>query len=237
MKTYRFRAILDDEEDIYRDVEVKANQSLFDLHTGILQAFNFDTIEPASFYNSNDAWEKGKEFIANVKEIPEGKLNMNDAKIGKIIYDPHQKFLFIYDYKVKWTFFVELLKILEEEPKTTYPRCVKIIGDAPIQHPNLTPIPDEEIEADFDDLFGKKKKKGKENISADELLMGNAIDELLSESEDIDDLGNLDLEGEELNTEEDGANPDLESDDDDDVVGFNEDELDGFGDPDDYKDI
>jgi hypothetical protein len=236
MKAYRFRAILDDEEDIYRDVEVKANQSLLELHTGILQAFNFDTFEPASFYNSNDAWEKGKEFVANLKEIPEGKLIMNDAKIGKIIYDPHQKFLFIYDYKVKWTFFVELLKILEEEPKATYPRCVKVVGEAPIQHPNLTPIADEEIEADFDDLFGKKKKKGKENINTDELLMGNAIDDLLSESEDLDDLTNLDLEGEELIADEEETTANTENDDDD-VVGFNEDELDGFGDPDDYKDI
>lgn len=162
---------------------------------------------------------------------------MSDAKIGKIIYDPHQKFLFIYDYNVKWTFFVELLKIYEEDGKATYPRCVKVIGDAPIQHPNLTPIPDEEIEADFDDLFGKKKKKNKENISADELLMGNAIDELLSESEDIDSLDSesLEISISSIDDEEDSsAENDTEEDDE---MGFNEDELDGFGDPDDYKDI
>lgn len=237
MKTYRFRATLDDEEDIYREVEVKANQSLFDLHLGILQAFNFDTTEPASFYNSNDAWEKGKEFVANVKPIPDGKLSMSDAKIGKIIYDPHQKFLFIYDYNVKWTFFVELLKINEEDSKATYPRCVKVVGDAPVQHPNLTPIPDDEIEADFDDLFGKKNKKSKENISADELLMSNAIDEFLSESEDTD---TLDSESIEINISSINDEEDLSSENDteeDDMFGFNEDELDGFGDPDDYKDI
>lgn len=232
MKTYRFRATLDDEEDIYREIEVKANQTLQDLFSGILQAYQFDNIELGVFHHSNDAWEKGKAYYSKEGS---GENLMQKARISDIIYDPHQKFLFFYDEKVNWTFFVELFKIVEEDAKATYPRCVKVNGDAPVQRPSVKPISDDEIEADFDDLFGKPKKRGrKPGAKSEEAAMADAIDDLLAGA-DEDELPEDAMDDESYMADADEE--EAETDDDADTFGFNEDELDGFGAPDDYKEI
>ncbi|NJW55911.1 plasmid pRiA4b ORF-3 family protein, partial [Salinimicrobium oceani] len=51
---YRFRIILDAEEDVFRDIEIMADNTLEDLHNTILQSFGFDGTEMASFYISDD---------------------------------------------------------------------------------------------------------------------------------------------------------------------------------------
>ena len=59
---YRFRVILDAEDDVFRDIEIMANNTLEDLHNTILQSFGFDGTELASFYISNENWEQGEEI-------------------------------------------------------------------------------------------------------------------------------------------------------------------------------
>jgi hypothetical protein len=49
---YRFRIILDTEEDVFRDLEIAKTASLEDLHNAVNQSFGFDGTEIASFYLS-----------------------------------------------------------------------------------------------------------------------------------------------------------------------------------------
>lgn len=46
---YKFRVILDAEEDIFRDIAILENDTLEDLHNAIVNAFGFDGLEVASF--------------------------------------------------------------------------------------------------------------------------------------------------------------------------------------------
>ena len=59
---YRFRIILDTDEDVFRDLEIRSSATLEDFHNAINQAFGFDGSEMASFYTSNDLWEEGEEI-------------------------------------------------------------------------------------------------------------------------------------------------------------------------------
>ena len=59
---YRFRVILDTEEDVFRDLEIDQQASLEDLHNAINQSFGFDGGEMASFYKSDDQWNQGQEI-------------------------------------------------------------------------------------------------------------------------------------------------------------------------------
>ena len=59
---YRFRIILDAQEDIFRDLEIEASASLEDFHYAIAQAFGFGGNEMASFYTTHDNWEQGEEL-------------------------------------------------------------------------------------------------------------------------------------------------------------------------------
>ena len=59
----KIRVILDVEEDIFRDIEIELDAPLMHLHLSTLDAFNWDNAnEMASFYQSNEAWDKGTEY-------------------------------------------------------------------------------------------------------------------------------------------------------------------------------
>ena len=51
---YKFRAILDTKEDIFRDIAIEKTNTLEDLHNAIVNAFGFDGTEMASFYMCDD---------------------------------------------------------------------------------------------------------------------------------------------------------------------------------------
>ena len=68
---YRFRIILDTHEDVFRDIEIEASNTLEDFHNAITQAFGFDGQEMASFYTSNELWEEDEEIpLFDVSDEP-----------------------------------------------------------------------------------------------------------------------------------------------------------------------
>ena len=151
MAVYRFRVSFEDDEDVFRDIDIKSTQTFEDLHNIILVSINFENTKDASFFLSDDLWRKGEEIVLN-KEAKKEKRIMSKSKISEFIEDPHQKFLYLFDYAEKWSFYVELIKILEEEEKISYPKCIKSTGIAPKQYPVLPPPPNEENKDDEEDV-------------------------------------------------------------------------------------
>ena len=47
---YRFRAILNSQDEVYRDLEIQENATFEDFHNALTQAFGFEGQEVASFY-------------------------------------------------------------------------------------------------------------------------------------------------------------------------------------------
>jgi hypothetical protein len=56
---YKFRVILDAEEDIFRDIAILADDTLEDLHNAIFNSFGFDV---ASFYTCDETWNQEDEI-------------------------------------------------------------------------------------------------------------------------------------------------------------------------------
>ncbi len=146
MAVYRFKVAFEDHEEVYREIEIKSSQNFEDFHTVILNSVNFDGDHDASFFISDDYWRKGEEIILragsdgnkNDRKTDVSKRLMNKCKMASLIDDPHQKFVYVYDPKNHWTFMVELLKIVPDDAKASYPKCVKTNGVAPKN--NNTPI-------------------------------------------------------------------------------------------------
>jgi hypothetical protein len=130
MIVYKFRVTFDEPEDVSRDIEIKPAQTFETFHKSILQAIHFDNSGEAVFFTSDDYWRK--EVKIPFDQFP-GK------KISEFIEGPHQKFIYEYSSKTKWTFTVELAKIIEGDPKNEYPRLVKSAGDAPAQYHIINP--------------------------------------------------------------------------------------------------
>lgn len=160
MAIYRFKIAFEDNEDIYREIEIKSTQTFEDFHNVIVQSINFDNQHNSSFFISDDYWRKGEEIILRhsendaprKKQEPESpKKLMNKCKMASLIDDPHQKFVFVYDPKTGWTFLVELLKIVPDDAKATYPRVAKSAGEAPKQYKPSTVAAATLEDEDFDE--------------------------------------------------------------------------------------
>jgi hypothetical protein len=137
MAILKFRIYFEEDDSIYRDVAIKHTQSFTDLHNAILKAYEFDSKHQATFYRSNDNWQRGREislekYDRNYKVPP---LMMSETTIGSEIRDPNQKFIYVYDFVKNWSFLVELINVSKEESsKLDYPAVIRKEGIGPSQY-------------------------------------------------------------------------------------------------------
>lgn len=137
MPLFRFRVYWEDDDQIYRDVEIRPSQTFLEFHKVILQAYEFDGKHSASFFESNDRWQRGREInsevMVNKKDAP--ALSMMRTPVSAIVAKPDQKFVYVYDPAKNWNFLVELIGISkDEDPKRTYPFVLRKEGVAPAQY-------------------------------------------------------------------------------------------------------
>jgi len=137
MAILKFRIYFEEDESIYRDVAIRHTQNFRDLHDTILKAYEFDNKHKATFFRSNDHWQRGREISLEKyeKDYKAEPLLMEETTIGSEIRDPNQKFIYLYDFNKNWTFLVELINVSKEEnPKLSYPATVRTEGIAPSQY-------------------------------------------------------------------------------------------------------
>jgi hypothetical protein len=137
MAILKFRIYYEEDDSVYRDVAIRHTQTFFDLHTIILKAFEFDSKFGATFYRSNDNWQRGREISLEKydKAYKAQPFLMNETSIGSEIRDPNQKFIYVYDFTKNWTFQVALINVSKEEnAKLTYPAVIRTEGIAPSQY-------------------------------------------------------------------------------------------------------
>src|ERR1019366_5515499 len=122
MAILKFRIYWEDDDSVYRDIVIRHEQSFFDLHNVILKCFEFDNKHVATFYRSNDKWQRGKEITLEKydKQYQVEPLLMRDCPIRSEIRDPNQKFIYVYDFHKNWTFLVELININKEIDPSQY---------------------------------------------------------------------------------------------------------------------
>ncbi|WP_317897227.1 IS1096 element passenger TnpR family protein [Aurantibacillus circumpalustris] len=205
MAIYRFKVFLEDNEDVFRDIDIKAAQNFEQFHTIIQEAFKFDSKHASAFFVSDDYWRKGQEITLRKEDLPleeeeirknvDPKKLMSETKIAKFIEQPHQRFVYVFDPIVQWTFLLEMIKIVEDNPKITYPSIVKSYGTAPKQY--------------------KQVNVAKEELSPD-MAMAGLLDDLNVEDEEVYktlDTGEEAVEEDDINSLE-GEEGEEESEDD-----------------------
>lgn len=150
---YRFRVILDTEEDVFRDLEIDQQASLEDLHNAINQSFGFDGGEMASFYQSDDQWNQGQEI--SLFDMSDGTTDvrlMSETFVEDVISEVETRMLYVYDFMSMWRFMVELGEIAEREDGIIYPNLMFVHGQIPDQAPDITfEAEDNEDDIEFED--------------------------------------------------------------------------------------
>lgn len=163
---YKFRVIIDTEQDVFRDIEIETEATFEKLHDAILDAFDFEAGEMASFYMSNEQWEKGLE-IPLMDMAGDAALSMKSTRLSDMVSKPSEKVLYVYDFMRMWIFYVELLEVKKDMPSTIYPRVALVYGDAPSQDDKEMDLFGSEFsEEEFNEMHGEVngEEEGDEDI-------------------------------------------------------------------------
>lgn len=131
---YKFRVILDAEEDVFRDIAILENDTLEDLHNAIVNAFGFDGMEVASFYTCDETWNQEDEIpMFDTGDVAGEQKTMTDYQLADILDDENTKIIYVYDFINMWTFLVELAAIEEPAAGATYPDLLFSHGEMPLE--------------------------------------------------------------------------------------------------------
>jgi hypothetical protein len=191
MAILKFRVYLEEDETVYRDVVIRHTQSFFDLHEAILKAYEFDNKHQATFFRSNDHWQRGREISIEKydQEYKAPPLIMSETTIGSEIRNPNQRFTYLYDFNKNWNFLLELINVSKEEnPKITYPSMIRTEGIGPSQYGTKGLLGEKfaDIEEKYDltqvsagDGFGEKDEEGEDlGIGDDEVAAEGGEEEV-----------------------------------------------------------
>ncbi|MGK4569051.1 IS1096 element passenger TnpR family protein [Flavobacterium sp. 3HN19-14] len=170
---YKFRVILDTEDDVFRDIAIMEDDTLEDLHNAIVNAFGFDGLEIASFYTCDDQWNQDEEIsLFDTGDVPGEQKIMSDYQLDEILSDNQTKIIYVYDFLNMWTFLVELAAIEAIEVGETYPSLLFSHGEMPMNAP----------EKDFSDSVTSDFDYDEDDYDEDDL-------DMLDGGENFEDFG------------------------------------------------
>ncbi len=160
---YKVRVILDTKEDIFRDIEIKDKQTLWNLHLGIKSAFSLQGEELSTFNILEDDGTIVKSVpLEDMSDDGDGEI-MSDVYLNEAFEKTGDKIHFQYGLLDLWEFFCELIEIIDETKGVNYPITVFRFGNAPLKAPSKSggpskvkksamPLMDDDFA--FDDDFG-----------------------------------------------------------------------------------
>lgn len=147
--------MLDAEEDVIRDLEIKGDQPLETLHRAIVEAFALPQGEMASFYESNRNWEQGDEIpLVDMGLSGQKARDMRTLTIDEVGNSISKQLLYVYDFLAMWTFFVEWVSERSIAPTDPTAQLVFSVGQRPLDPPEKDFSGDDYPEKGlFDDAF------------------------------------------------------------------------------------
>ena len=138
MPGLKFRVLLDSDknEEVFRDIIIANDANFETFYHAVMEAFGFKGDQMASFYVSNESWDKGHELSLldlsyDDDAIDEPASVMKQALIQDFIQDPDQRFILVYDFMRMWIFLIELIAYEKETPAA--PMMALAIGNAPTE--------------------------------------------------------------------------------------------------------
>ncbi|TNE71078.1 MAG: hypothetical protein EP333_09625 [Bacteroidetes bacterium] len=157
MSALKFRVLLDSTtHEIFRDILIDENSSFETFYKAILDAYQFSDDQMASFYMSNENWDRGYEislFDMAFGEDPDQIMPgvMNTCILADYMNEPDQKIILVHDFIRMWIFLIELIGI--EETKLDHPKVVLSVGNAPSESSRSGEEDDLRFETDSDEEF------------------------------------------------------------------------------------
>lgn len=189
-----FRMISNEDKKFFRDINIEDSSTFFDLHDAIQDEVGFDKAQLASFFITDEKWQKKYEI--SLLDMKGGKgddpLIMDETIIADHIKELKQRLIYVFDFFSGRAFFLEFVEEKEKIRHKKYPNCSNGLGDPPAQ------IKFERSGKKSNILFEEEEPANDEDFDEDELDLDGEIDEDGAEGEDND----------EFNSEEDASDND-----------------------------
>ena len=133
---YKIRVILDSKDNVFRDIEIKEKQTLWNLHLGIKSAFSLQGDELSLFSILDDEGMEIKSVpLEDMSDDGDGEI-MSDVYLMEAFEKVGDKVQFQYGLIDLWEFFCELVEIIDEKPAVNYPITVYRFGNVPLKAPS-----------------------------------------------------------------------------------------------------
>ena len=114
MKGFTFKISAESQKKVFREVLIPENMNFEDFHFAILDAFEIDAGEMASFYVSDSQWQKNKEItLMDMGATEEGKNTalMQDTLVCNHASKVKDRLLYVYDFLFCKDFKLELIAV------------------------------------------------------------------------------------------------------------------------------
>lgn len=165
MSTIIIKVIIETNKLVYRDIAIDGKQSLEDLHFAILNAFDFEGKQMASFLKTTGGWQADKEYPLELLGDDAATELMKSIEIQQVLTAKGDAISYLYDYMSEWKFEIEVVELKKEtcpKPKVTHSH-----GKAP-----------------------KESEKSLSGEDASKILMNEILGEDFEEEEGDEDLFN-----------------------------------------------
>lgn len=126
--TYIFKVTLT--RNLWRRIEISADDTLLDLHSSIQEAYDFDYSHLYSFFMDGRPWSRER-FVSPYED--DGPY-VDEVSIGNLELYVGQTILYLFDYGTEWRFRVKLEEIRKEDSKPRKPTIIEEKGESPEQY-------------------------------------------------------------------------------------------------------
>lgn len=140
----KLRVTLESKEDVIRELIIDENLNLENLHKSIIQNFQLNEFEMASFYQTDSNLNLGIEIsLFDTSEKAGDTLVMNQVSITSLIHSFETQLIYVYDFLKMWRFHIQFI----ENKKAGEGEDLISVGSMPNEAPEIS----------FDE---QKQKKG-----------------------------------------------------------------------------
>ena len=140
----KLRVTLESKEDVIRELIIDENLNLEDLHKSIIQNFQLNEFEMASFYQTDSNLNLGIEIsLFDTSEKAGDTLVMNQVSITSLLHSSETQLIYVYDFLKMWRFHIQFI----ENKKAGEGEDLIFLGAMPNEAPEIS----------FDE---QKQKKG-----------------------------------------------------------------------------
>lgn len=131
---YHFLIISGEKENFAREVIINSDATFLDFHEVIQESVDYDKSQIASFYLSDEQWDKNQEItlIPMDKHTGDQELIMQEVKLEQVLLEKKARLIYQFDFFSNRGFFIELIDI-NEDRVIDKPAVIKSVGEPPEQ--------------------------------------------------------------------------------------------------------